>query len=635
MIVPMKKLSLLIFHKDYQEFLEKLREQGVVHIHENKKRSAEDEKLKQQFIIMKRLNEMIRRLGKRLPEEKESFTELLEEWSRAVMPQEKLAFYHRLFYPEKAGEMGAVDPDVSELDLLVFLENQYKRMEHTDQQIAMLKKEKDVYEPWGDIPYERIGGLREAGWDLRFFMVPDRKYLPEWEEQYNAFLVNQEKGQSYFVTVLPAGEKNQPEADAVSFPQMTAAEIAERIGDLQAEKQRISENLDKVAAFSIDYLKDFQLRVSEDTDMLKVEDAADSLLEDKVVAIEGWVPARLTKDTGQWLAAQEVAYELTDPTPEDNPPILLKNNKFARLFEFIGELYSLPNYREIDMTPFFAPFFVLFFGFCLGDAGYGLLLLIAISLYKIKAKPAIRPVLSLAQWLGAATVVMGIVSGTFFGIQLLEVQIPWVVKMRVFMLDSQQLFNLALIIGVLQIIFGMFLKVANLWRQYGFPAAIPTIGWLILIVGEGICYGLSLKGWNMRIPMYVIAGVAAALIFLFNNLRRNVFINIGAGLWDTYNMLTGLLGDTLSYIRLFALGISSAVLGLVFNDLAMNMSGDIPVLKQLIMLIILVFGHSVNLFMAGLGSFVHPMRLTFVEFYKNAGFEGGGKKYQPFRKRTE
>ena len=166
------------------------------------------------------------------------------------------------------------------------------------------------------------------------------------------------------------------------------------------------------------------------------------------------------------------------------------------------------------------------------------------------------------------------------------------------------------------------------------PAALSTIGWLVLILGGGACYGLSMKGYDITIPMYAVFIIAGLLIFVFNNIRRNVFINVGAGLWDSYNMVTGLLGDTLSYIRLFALGISSAVLGLVFNDLAVNMSGDIPVLKQLIMLIILVFGHSVNLFMAGLGSFVHPMRLTFVEFYKNAGFEGGGKKYQPFKKRV-
>jgi len=180
----------------------------------------------------------------------------------------------------------------------------------------------------------------------------------------------------------------------------------------------------------------------------------------------------------------------------------------------------------------------------------------------------------------------------------------------------------------------MFLKVANQWKQHGFAAALSTIGWLVLILGEGICYWLSTKGYAMDVPMYVVGAVAGLLIFVFNNVRRNVFINIGAGLWDSYNMVTGLLGDTLSYIRLFALGISSAVLGLVFNDLAMNMSPDVPGVKQLVMLIILLFGHSVNLFMAGLGSFVHPMRLTFVEFYKNAGFEGGGKKYRPYKKRS-
>lgn len=599
MIVPMQKLSLLIFHRDYQQFLGELREKGVVHVHENKKKSAEDEQLKQKLVLIKRIGEMIRLLAKRPVPAEES------------IPAEK------------------------EMDLLVMLENQYKRRDQIDQQLTSLEKEGTVYDPWGTIPREQIGELERAGWDMRFFTVPDRKYMPEWEEKYNAFVVNQEKGQKYFVTLTRRDDKDRPEADPVSFPQLTEEEIRQKIAELKEEKENLVLSMDRIAVPAIRELKNFRLKIYEDTDELKIGDASQKLLEDKVVALEGWVPEGIKADTEQWLSDKGVYYEFEKPVLSDNPPVLLKNNRFARLFEFIGELYSLPNYREIDLTPFFAPFFVLFFGFCLGDAGYGLLLLIGISIYKIKAKPSLKPILSLAQWLGAATVVMGIVSGTFFGIQLMEVQVPWVVKLRSMMLDSQQLFNLALIIGGVQIIFGMFLKVANLWKQYGLPAALSTIGWLILILGEGTCYLLSLKGYDVKIAMYVVGGIAGVFIFLLNNLKRNVFINIGAGLWDSYNTVTGLLGDTLSYIRLFALGISSAVLGLVFNDLAVNMSGDIPVLKQLIMLIILVFGHSVNLFMAGLGSFVHPMRLTFVEFYKNAGFEGGGKKYQPFRKRTE
>ena len=139
---------------------------------------------------------------------------------------------------------------------------------------------------------------------------------------------------------------------------------------------------------------------------------------------------------------------------------------------------------------------------------------------------------------------------------------------------------------------------------------------------------------NMKIAQYILLVVSGLLILPLNNLGRNVFMNFGSGLWNTYNMITGRLGELLSYIRVFALGISSAILGLVFNSLAVQMSGDIPVLNILIMVVILVIGHSINIFMSGLGAFVHPLRLTFVEFYKNDGFTGGGKKYEPFKKLT-
>lgn len=153
MIVPMRKLSLLIFYRDYQAFLGELREKGVVHIHENKKRSAEDEELKHKFAVIKRIGEMIKQLSKRIPETKETFTELLERWSQAMEPKEKLFFYQQVFY---AGDRLKEESEVTELDLLTFLENQFKRMEHIDQQIASLEKEGMIYEPWGDLPDEQI-----------------------------------------------------------------------------------------------------------------------------------------------------------------------------------------------------------------------------------------------------------------------------------------------------------------------------------------------------------------------------------------------------------------------------------------------------------------------------------------------
>lgn len=628
MIVPMRKLSLLIFYKDYQQFLEGLREQGVVHIHEDKKRSAEDEELRNKMSLLKRISELNKQMTKRSDGKKTDEVAWKKEWEDAADPVERLKICYKVFDKENR--------DVHEgngVDLLVFWEQELKQISQIEQQIIAFEKDKGVYEPWGDLPVSRIECFSHAGWNMRFFVVPEKKYMSEWEEKYNAVVVNTGKGLTYFFTLQHKGEEEKPDADLVQFPPLTATEISNQIELLRAEQEKIEAHLGEMADCAVDYLKTLRRELLEETDVLKVKDAARSLLDEKVVALEGWLPETNVDAAERWLTDQGVAYELSIPQNMDNPPILLKNNRFARLFEFIGELYSLPNYREMDLTPFFAPFFVLFFGFCLGDAGYGLLILLGITLYKPKAKKDLKPILSLAQWLGFSTVIMGIVGGTFFGISLLDAQWPWLEKIKGYMLDSQQLFNLALVIGVVQIIFGMFLKVANLWKQYGFSSALSTIGWLVGILGGGICYWLSEQGTDVTILTYVVSIIAGLLIFVFNNVKRNVFINIGSGLWDSYNMLTGLLGDTLSYIRLFALGISSAVLGLVFNDLALNMSGDIPVLKQLLMLVILVFGHGVNLFMAGLGSFVHPMRLTFVEFYKNAGFEGGGKKYQPFKKR--
>ena len=129
----------------------------------------------------------------------------------------------------------------------------------------------------------------------------------------------------------------------------------------------------------------------------------------------------------------------------------------------------------------------------------------------------------------------------------------------------------------------------------------------------------------------IIGGVAAIGIYLLNNLHRNVFANIGAGLWDTYNMATGLAGDTLSYIRLYALGLAGGMLGGVFNQLAfMTYDAAGPFIGWLPCGLILVFGHALNIAMSCLSGFVHPLRLTFVEYFKNSGYEGKGEAYAPF-----
>jgi V/A-type H+-transporting ATPase subunit I len=277
---------------------------------------------------------------------------------------------------------------------------------------------------------------------------------------------------------------------------------------------------------------------------------------------------------------------------------------------------------------------MLFFGFCLGDAGYGIAILLGVTIYKhTKAKASMKTYLTMAQYLGLATVVMGIVGGTVFGVNLTKAD--FMNDFREMFLKPQELFNLSVVLGMIQILFGMAIKAANYWRQQGFVFALSTIGWILLILSSIVFVGgdevgiLTLEPLkNVYYGFLVLSGI---LIFFFSDPKINVFARIGKGVWDAYNMVTGVFGDLLSYIRLFAIGISTAILGFVINEIAITFS-NIPYAGPVVFVIILVIGHIGNLLISSLGSFVHPMRLIFVEFYKNAGFTGGGKKYKPFSK---
>ncbi len=184
----------------------------------------------------------------------------------------------------------------------------------------------------------------------------------------------------------------------------------------------------------------------------------------------------------------------------------------------------------------------------------------------------------------------------------------------------------------------MTVKAIGATMRFGFKESLSEWGWLLLVVGFICTGGLSfMKVISENVSntaFLVIGGVSAVGIYLLNNIHRNVFVNIGAGLWDTYNMATGLLGDVLSYIRLYALGLAGGMLGGVFNQLAFMVVGDDGgktfSFGWVACGLILVFGHTLNIAMSCLSAFVHPLRLTFVEYFKNSGYNGRGEAYDPF-----
>jgi V/A-type H+-transporting ATPase subunit I len=534
----------------------------------------------------------------------------------------------------KGATLKAVNEENTGLELLINIENKFSAKESLEQKLLIAERDRERMEVWGKFSHERIQLLKNAGFQLNFFSCNLRKFDQEWEVLFNAFEIDTIGTTRFFVTVTKPDEPFEIDADPVKLSSNTAEQLDILIYNYKEAIENEKSDLISLAVENKLALKEFQSQVMGDIDFSKVLLNTRIEAEDKVMLLEGWCPEESEVNLNAYLDKSEIYYETSLPTEDDKVPIKLKNNKFTRLFEMIGELYDLPNYNELDLTPFFAPFYMLFFGLCLGDVGYGLIFVIVAIILRKKVSDTLKPVFSLVALLGISTVIMGAIGGNVFGYSLIDAKIEWLESYKKYMMDSNKLFNVALILGVIQIIFGMIIKAIGTVRRYGFAASLSTWGWLIIIIGCGGTYAagmfMEVNPTTIQYLYYGFGGVGGMLVFILNDIKRNPFINFGAGLWDAYNMILGVIGDVLSYIRLFALGISGAVMGFVFNDLAINLSGNIPVLSPVIMIIILLIGHGLNIFMSSLSAFVHPMRLTFVEFYKNSGFEGGGKKYKPF-----
>ena len=247
----------------------------------------------------------------------------------------------------------------------------------------------------------------------------------------------------------------------------------------------------------------------------------------------------------------------------------------------------------------------------------------------------------------------GLLTGTVFGISLPSQPWAFLDPVRPFFLTKEgvgpifgydPMMVISVIIGLVQVLLGMVLKGVKAWLNYGWQYAVGTFSWEVALLLLIVVFGLPACGVVLPAGLqYMLTGVLALScigIYLFNNpaaYSKNrflaPFLNLGGGLWATYGMSTGLLGDLLSYIRLFALGLTGGVLGGVFNSLATEMTEGLPVgVNILVMLLILLIGHGLTFALSMISAFVHPMRLTFVEFFKNADFNGGGKEYDPFRR---
>ncbi|MCQ2286300.1 MAG: hypothetical protein MJZ76_05435 [Bacteroidales bacterium] len=500
-----------------------------------------------------------------------------------------------------------------------------------------LQKERTSAQVWGDFNSEDLNRLAALNLVPHFYVIPEKKFNPEWEKAFSLQQLNHLNGKIYFVILVSKfDEEFSFPLIETKFPERSLHEIDEAITQNEnATKENNSELL--LLQSQIDKLKEQKQDHDAILDLYLANLASEKAAEGQIAVIQGFSPTEKDKELAEKLEECAVYYIAEPATQEDNPPIKLKNNFFASLFEPIGNLYMLPKYGELDLTPFFAPFYMLFFGLCLGDMGYGLLLFIGglIGTFKL---PKFKNYAKLVMLLGLGSIIMPALTGTFFGVSLYDH-----VAMPQWLYDTWynpatiniKMFWFALIFGVFQICVGRLISAIYAFKKKGWQYGLANIGWAVFTVWAAIFFAEWQGGFTFLSPLasYIMLGIAGVCILFFSKITNNIFFRIAGGVKAVYDV-TGLLGDILSYVRLFGLGAAGGILGLVMNQIALSL-GTIPYVGWLLFLIMIVIGHSLVIFLSCLGAFVHPIRLTFVEFYKNADFQGGGRKFNPLKKQQE
>lgn len=418
-------------------------------------------------------------------------------------------------------------------------------------------------------------------------------------------------------------------------PRETIAKFKKRISEIDKEEEQtikaIKEYSSKVEMLQVqyEYFSNKIMRLKSYNNVLKSE---------KVIAMEGWVSAenassfeRIVKK----VCGENYYTELKEAADEEDIPIELKGNGFTEPFQSITEMYSLPNYREVDPTPIYSLFYVLFFGMMLSDAAYGLLLTIGtiIATKAFNLEKGQKNFLRLFTYLGISTTIWGIIYGSFFGDLLskyLDIEFfqnPLLNPQA----DIMTIMVMSIAFGVIHVYIGLGVKAYVLIRDGKVKDAIYDVfTWYAAVSGLLIWLAGSSIGIDPNIGKYLAIVGLVGLVLTQGRDAKSIGGKIGGGVYGLYG-ITGYVGDLISYSRLLALGLATGFISNAFN-LMINL---FPTPIKFTLGVVLFVGlHMFNLGINALGAYVHTSRLQYLEFF-NKFYEGGGKKFTPLKSESK
>ncbi len=664
-VVKMKKLSFGIHDASRKDLITRLQKAGCLHIESlNREELGEDLELKSIDVAddeistqVSDLEDVIDFLSGYLPPVKLGLMDSLS----ATLPKISVSEMKKTY---QSFQLVSVLKDIKTIE---------KRLRDAEVRRANLLKEKQDLQLWTSVGLDLdvVNGKNQTlGGMTGYVTVSDYEDFvngvqekSDLVEIFRAFAVGTDQ-YLYLIYHRSDEDKVQNAVKDLGFAPVT---VSNRVGSVVANLDEIDDQISGFGheievqkMFIVDY-QDYLETLKIIHDYLQIEQTRfraeeNGLKTESVSFYTAWVPEpRLEDLQAVFSEYSDVDYSLSDPVEEEyeNVPVELKVSKFAKAFEPITKMYGLPAYgKTLDPTAHLAPFYFLFYGFCLGDFMYGLVMLVVFGFLAAKSRknPATHYFMKMLSLAGLSAMIFGLIFGSFFGDLFTNPDYLFIKPLtHVGLVNALKkpmvVLYIALILGAIQLMYGVFLNLLVQTRKSLVEALWNNVPWLVFLSGF---FGWAVFFWIGEMAKVTLPPASVATILLYtagvgiglvviNAMRKGAKKGIGGfiggffgGLWDVYGA-TGYFSDLLSYARLLALGLSTSVIASVFNFLAfgMLMKGG-SIVGIFFGIVLLLFGHAFNLVLNAFGAFVHSLRLQFVEFFSKF-MEGGGKEFKPLK----
>ncbi len=626
-IVEMKRINLLAMRQDQRKLLKAMQRMGCVEVSTIQGEEAEafrvkdSGRLNQVEDTMSRLTWVMGCLG-RYNKQKAPFM-----GNRPEAPDDEVAYI--------------ASHEAEMMEILDHADRLEKRSGEFKGQLARIAAEQEQLKPWLslDIPVEEIKStkdvLQQAG-TMNKSAIP--ALLQKWggrevclevlseirESAYIWTAAHASVKEEYLADLKAAGYAPQSFGDSKGLIRDRYDALTESVNQVKAGQEALEAEW-KSMADSLTRLKTWYDMLSVERDRLQAAERTVGTAE--TFLMHGWVPAALAAKVEAELMklSPTATVEITDPDEDDPPPVQLHNNKYVTPFESIIEGFALPAPGSIDPTAVMAPFYALLFGMMLSDAGYGLVMAIAIPLLVKLKQPAKsnQKLLWVLFFSALATVLCGAVYNTWFGFNLPIKSILDPIN------DPMPVMIVCMGIGVIHLFAGLCVGgYANIRKGKPLDAVYDQLSWMLLVTGALM---LVLGGVIAEIGKWMaIAGVAIIILFAGRE-KKNPFARLMGGLGALYGA-TSWISDILSYMRLFGMGLATGVIGMVINQLV-GMVFDAGIVGKIIGSVLFVGAHAFNLGINALGAYVHSCRLQYIEFFGKF-YEEGGVAFRPLSYNT-